>query len=268
MIVRAIAVAATVLTRAPFCWAQVQPPPEDSGTSTDVFVMLGPDFDRPGLLAKANYNVGVGHTFAFLKKNPIGDEITLAYTYKNAGPGFWHSDLASDTESVGIMKNFGLPGRQRVTGYTWVQIGLTGFTGGPSVQNRFYDGESLVRSSTLMDRTQFGSKRHITRSSPSRGIRRPASATRGVGRPIAPPGHRAVHPAPDSRRPMGCPVALMPPSMARSLRPRRSQAPVGHPNRADRAIPFSRAVASRRMGPRVKVVARLLAPGDQAARVD
>ena len=38
---------------------------------------------------------------------------------------------------------FGLPGTQRVTGYTWVQIGLTSFTGGPSVQNRFYDGESL-----------------------------------------------------------------------------------------------------------------------------
>ena len=143
MVVRAIAVAAFVLARAPFCSAQVQPPPQDSGTSTDVFVMLGSDFDRPGLLAKANYNVGVGHTFAFLKKNPIGDEITLAYTYENAGPGFWHSDLASDTESVGIMKNFGLPGTQRVTGYTWVQIGLTSFTGGPSVQNRFYDGESL-----------------------------------------------------------------------------------------------------------------------------
>jgi hypothetical protein len=143
MIVRAIAVAVFLLARAPICRAQVQQPSQDSGTSTDLFVMLGPDFDRPGLLAKANYNVGVGHTFAFLKKNPIGDEITLAYTYENAGAGFWHSDLASDTESVGIMKNFGLPWTGRVTGYTWVQIGLTSFTGGPGVQNRFYDGESL-----------------------------------------------------------------------------------------------------------------------------
>src|SRR5580704_17364254 len=142
-IVRAIALAAQVLARAPFCRAQVQPPPGDSGTSTDLFVMLGPDLDRPGVVAKANYNVGVGHTFAFLKKDPIGDEITLAYTYENAGPGFWHSAFASDTESVGIMKNFGLPRTQRVTAYTWVQIGLTSFTGGPSVQNRFYDGESL-----------------------------------------------------------------------------------------------------------------------------
>ena len=144
MIVRAIAVAALVLARAPFCWAQAQSPAEDSGTSTDVFVMLGPDLDRPGLVAKANYNVGVGHTFGFLKKDPIGDEVTFAYTYENAGPGFWHSAFASDTETVGIMKNFGLPGAQRVTGYTWVQIGLTSFTGGPRVQNRLYNGESLA----------------------------------------------------------------------------------------------------------------------------
>ncbi len=143
MIVRTIAVVACVLARGAFCRAQVQAPPDDSGTSTDLFVMLGPDLDRPGLIAKGNYNVGVGHTFGFLKKDPIGDEITVAYTYENAGPGFWHSALASDTESVGIMKNFGLPSTQRVTGYTWVQIGLTSFTGGSQVQNRFYDGESL-----------------------------------------------------------------------------------------------------------------------------
>jgi hypothetical protein len=33
--------------------------------------------------------------------------------------------------------------RDRVSGYTWVQAGLTSFTGGTQVQNRFYDGESL-----------------------------------------------------------------------------------------------------------------------------
>jgi len=142
-IVRAIAATAFLLVRAPICWAQVQPPSDDSGTTTDVFVMLGPDFDRPGAVAKGNYNVGVGHTFGFLKKSPIGDEVTFAYTYENAGPGFWHSAFASDTESVGIMKNFALPGTQRVTGYTWIQIGLTSFTGGSQAQNRFYDGESL-----------------------------------------------------------------------------------------------------------------------------
>lgn len=114
-----------------------------SGTSTDAFVMLGSDFDRPGLLAKANYNIGVGHTFGFLKNDPLGDELTLAYTYENCGPGFWHSSLASDTESLGIMKNFGLPRLERVSAYTWVQIGVTSFTGGPIVQNRFYNGESL-----------------------------------------------------------------------------------------------------------------------------
>ena len=116
---------------------------EESSTSTDIFIMLGSDFVRPGLLPKANYNIGIGHTFGFLKKNPIGDELTFAYTYEDAGPGFWHSDLGSHTESFGVMKNFGLPKTKRVSAYTWVQLGVTSLTGGPHVQNRFYDGESL-----------------------------------------------------------------------------------------------------------------------------
>jgi hypothetical protein len=57
----------------------------DSGTSTDLYIMLGSDFDRPGLLPKANYNIGIGHTFGFLKKDPIGDELTFAYTYEDEG---------------------------------------------------------------------------------------------------------------------------------------------------------------------------------------
>lgn len=52
---------------------------QDSSTSTDLFIMLGSDFVRPGLLPKANYNIGIGHTFAFLKKDPFGDELTFSY---------------------------------------------------------------------------------------------------------------------------------------------------------------------------------------------
>ena len=43
----------------------------------------------------------------------------------------------------GVMKNFGLPKTKRISGYTWVQIGISTFTGNPQLQNRFYDGESL-----------------------------------------------------------------------------------------------------------------------------
>jgi hypothetical protein len=116
---------------------------QDAGTSTDLFIMLGSDFVRPGLLPKANYNIGIGHTFGFLKKDPIGDELTFAYTYEDAGSGFWHSDFGSHTESFGVMKNFGLPKTKVVTGYTWVQVGISSFTGTAHVQNHFYDGESL-----------------------------------------------------------------------------------------------------------------------------
>jgi hypothetical protein len=133
----------------PICRAQDQPQTtsannaEEASTSTDLFIMLGSDFDRPGLLPKANYNIGIGHTFGFLKKDPIGDELTFSYTYEDAGSGFWHSNLGSDTESFGVMKNFGLPKTKVVTGYTWVQAGITTLTGGPTLQNHFYNGDAL-----------------------------------------------------------------------------------------------------------------------------
>ncbi len=116
----------------------------ESSTSNDLFVMLGSDFVRPGLAPKSNYNIGLGHTFAFLKKNPFGDELTFAYTYENAGShGFLHTDFGSHTENVGMMKNFSIPGTKRLTGYTWIMGGITSLTGGAHVQNRFYDGEAL-----------------------------------------------------------------------------------------------------------------------------
>jgi hypothetical protein len=132
-----------VLTLAVAARAQSAPDPS-SGTSTDLFIMVGSDFDRPGLLPRANYNIGIGHTFGFLKKDSIGDELTFAYTYENSGShGFLHTDFGEHTEQLGIMKNFPLPATKRITGYTWVQTGLTSFTGHPAVQNRLDSALSL-----------------------------------------------------------------------------------------------------------------------------
>jgi hypothetical protein len=118
--------------------------PSEAGTSNDLFVMFGSDFVRPGLAPRANYNIGLGHTFAFLKKDPLGDELTFSYTYENGGShGFFHTDFGSHTEALGIMKNFGLPRIKHITGYTWIQAGLTSMTGNPRVEDRFYDGEAL-----------------------------------------------------------------------------------------------------------------------------
>jgi len=141
-----ICLAPAALLVASFAFGQSTPAPEsaDSGTSNDLFVMFGSDFVRPGLAPKANYNIGLGHTFKFLKKDPIGDEITFAYTYENGGShGFLHTDFGSHTEALGLMKNFAIPGTKRVTGYTWIQGGITSMTGNAFVLNRFYDGESL-----------------------------------------------------------------------------------------------------------------------------
>ena len=71
---------------------------EMPSTSTDLFVMFGSDFNRPGLLPRANYSIGVGHTFDFLKKNPVGDELIADYTYENSGShGFLHTDFGEHT---------------------------------------------------------------------------------------------------------------------------------------------------------------------------
>jgi len=126
--------------------APASPAPEaaPSGTSTDLFVMFGSDFDRPGLLPRANYNIGIGHTFGFLKKDFFGDELTFAYTYENSGThGFLHTAFGEHTESVGLMKNFPLPATKVVTGYTWIQTGITSYTGNAQVLNRLDSGLSL-----------------------------------------------------------------------------------------------------------------------------
>jgi hypothetical protein len=113
-------------------------------TSTDIFVMGGSDFDRPGLVPRANYNIGIGHTFGFLKKDPIGDELTFGYTYENAGThGFLHTKFGEHTESLGVMKNFALPHTSVVSGYTWVQSGITSYTGFKHVENRLDSGVSI-----------------------------------------------------------------------------------------------------------------------------
>jgi len=125
----------------------------ESGTSNDLFVMFGSDLVRPGLLPKANDNIGIGHTFGFLKKNPFGDEVTFSYTYENAGShGFLHTSFGSHTETLGLMKNFTLPHIKRITGYTWIQGGITSLTGNSQVENRFYNGEALGAIIHINDR--------------------------------------------------------------------------------------------------------------------
>src|SRR5271165_3958895 len=75
-VARALLAVSLLFFLVPACGAQDQPKnstaasTEESGTSTDLFVMLGSDFVRPGLAPKSNLNIGIGHTFGFLKKDP------------------------------------------------------------------------------------------------------------------------------------------------------------------------------------------------------
>jgi hypothetical protein len=47
------------------------PSHEIAGSGTDLFVMFGSVVDRSGRVPRANYNIGIGHTLGFLKKDPI-----------------------------------------------------------------------------------------------------------------------------------------------------------------------------------------------------
>jgi len=106
--------------------------------SNDLFVMIGSDFVRPSLAPRANYNIGIGHTFKCLDKNPIGNEVTFAYTYENAGThGFFRTDYGSHTEAIGIMRNFTI--NKKYAWYTWPSIGITTMTGDKTM-NRLYGG--------------------------------------------------------------------------------------------------------------------------------
>lgn len=120
-----------------------------SAQSTDVFVMFGTDVTRPDHSLKANYNIGVGHTFVSLSKSRFGqifgDEPTFSYTYENGGSGFFHSGIGSHTESVGLMKNLS-PIGNKVTFYLWPQVGVTSMTGGAKVQNRLFGSYSVGAS--------------------------------------------------------------------------------------------------------------------------
>lgn len=122
-------------------------------TSTDLFIMPGSDFVRPGLYTRANLNIGIGYTTQRLKRSPAGNEITLGYTYENAGShGFWQSNQGAHTEALGIMKNLNLL-PPRIGAYTWMQMGITSITGGPKgVQNRLYNGNSLGLIYHITDR--------------------------------------------------------------------------------------------------------------------
>jgi len=41
------------------------------------------------------------------------------------------------------MKNFSIPKTKLISGYTWIQSGITSYTGNGQVANRFYSGVSL-----------------------------------------------------------------------------------------------------------------------------
>ena len=70
--------------------------------------------------------------------------MTFGYTYENSGThGSFYTGFGEHTESAGVMKNFNSPRTKVVPGYTWIQSGITSYTGQTRVLNRLDSGVSL-----------------------------------------------------------------------------------------------------------------------------
>jgi hypothetical protein len=113
--------------------------------------------------------------------------------YENAGThGFLHTALGEHTESVGIMKNFPLPATKHLTGYTWIQTGLTSFKGNARLQNRLDSSLSvgaifhLSRHRSIWIQESYGKVVTVP------WFTTQASATGGVGDPARPYSRRAA----------------------------------------------------------------------------
>ena len=110
---------------------------EKAEPATDLTIFLGSDFVRPGLLPRANLNVAIGHSFHFLRHDPLGSKLTFGYTYENTGThGFFHTDFGEHTEQLGLLRDIRLGHSERFSAYTIVQAGISSLTG-DKVQNRF-----------------------------------------------------------------------------------------------------------------------------------
>ena len=110
---------------------------EEEEPATDVTVFIGSDFIRPDLVPRANLAFAVGHSFHFLRHDPLGAKLTFAYTYENTGThGFIHTRFGEHTEQLGLLRDIKLGHSKRFSAYTIVQAGLSSLTG-DAVQNRF-----------------------------------------------------------------------------------------------------------------------------------
>ena len=110
---------------------------EEEEPATDVTIFIGSDFIRPDLVPRANLAFAIGHSFHFLRHDPLGAKLTFAYTYENTGThGFFHTRFGEHTEQLGLLRDIKLGHSKRFSAYTIVQAGLSSLTG-DEVQNRF-----------------------------------------------------------------------------------------------------------------------------------
>jgi hypothetical protein len=111
---------------------------------TDFTLLVGSDFVRPGSLPRANLSLGMGHTFDVLEKDPLGRGVTFGYAYENTGThGFFHTNFGEHSELLGQMRDFRVWKKHHITGYNWLQGGISSLTGDTKVHNRFSWNETL-----------------------------------------------------------------------------------------------------------------------------
>jgi hypothetical protein len=117
---------------------------EEPEPRTDITLLVGSDFVRPGSLPRVNLSLGVGHDFEALKKDPLGSGVTFGYAYENTGThGFFHTNFGEHSELLGQMRDFHLSRKHHIAAYNWLQGGISSLTGDTKVHNRFSFNETV-----------------------------------------------------------------------------------------------------------------------------
>jgi hypothetical protein len=95
-------------------------------SKTDLFGAFGSDvMNSP----RANYTLGIGRSFDWMKHLHIGDEVTLTHTYENNGNhGFLKTVYAAHTTALGVVKYVRVPD-SRFTSFVAVHAGETSYSG-------------------------------------------------------------------------------------------------------------------------------------------
>lgn len=107
-----------------------------SVSGTDLFVMAGSDSNRPGLLPSANYSAGIGHTCLPKERQDRRRAHRQLHLRERRLPRLPLHGLRRTYRGPRRNEEFCATPHYSPHGYTWLQGGITSYTGNAHLQSR------------------------------------------------------------------------------------------------------------------------------------